>query len=60
VKRDLPPGSPPEVHYFGVKENDWVLREGKMPYLSGTKTFIEDEMNYLRGIEKHVEAIVGK
>jgi hypothetical protein len=31
-----------------------------MPYLSGTKTFIEDEMNYLRGIEKHVEAIVGK
>jgi hypothetical protein len=58
-KLDFPPGEPPEVHYFGVTENYWlVLREGKMPYMGGTKIFSEEDMAWLRSIEPKVEELL--
>jgi len=58
-RRDFPPGEPPEVRYLGVTANYWmVLREGRMPFMSGTKVFTEDQMEWLRGIEKSVQEML--
>ena len=60
-KLDLPPGSPPEVHYDGVTANYWlVLREGRMPFMGGTKVFNEEQMSWLRSIEPMVRATLIK
>jgi hypothetical protein len=59
IRRDFPPGDPPEVHYLGVTANYWeVLREGRMPYWGGTKVFPDEVMQWLRGIREDVERLI--
>lgn len=61
ITKDFPPGYPPEVHYYGVTANYWVvLREGRMAYLSGTKVFSDEQMQWLRSIKGDVEALIRK
>ena len=58
MTRDMP-GVPPEVDYFGVKANYWVvLREDKMDYMGGEKRFTESEVAWLRSIRPQVENLL--
>ena len=57
-KNDFSPRSPPEVHYLGITAIYWtVLREGKMPLLSGTKRFSEQQMDWLHSVEEEVSRL---
>lgn len=58
-KLDFPPGFPPEVHYFDVKANYWiVLREREMPYGASSHKFNEEDMEWLRSIRSEVEKLL--
>jgi hypothetical protein len=60
LRRDFPPGDPPQVHYVGRIANYWdVMQTGEM-HVGGYNNvrLTTDQMDWLRSIENAVEKML--